>query len=77
MSAQLDIDARTARPTLPETITSPNAKLVYYYVGVEGETTVADLQSDLGLPKLSLFSVLDSLHGAGHVERDGEHVRVV
>jgi len=76
MSAHADLDARTDRPTLPETISSPNAKLVYFYVDVRGETTVAELQSDLGLPKMSLFSVLNSLDGGGHVDRDGDRVRV-
>lgn len=75
MSAQLDLDARTDRPTLPDTINSANAKLVYFYVTVQGETTVSDLQTDLGLGKMSLFSVLDSLHGAGHVERNGQRIR--
>jgi len=45
-------------------------------VDVRGEATVSDLQSDLGLQKLSLFSVLDSLRGADLVERDGQRVRV-
>jgi len=76
MSAHADLDARTDRPSLPDTIESPNAKLVYFYVDVRGEATVSDLQSDLGLQKLSLFSVLDSLRGADLVERVGQRVRV-
>ncbi len=76
MSAHADLEARTERPTLPETISSPNAKLVYFYVDVRGEATVSDLQSDLGLPKMSLFSVLDSLDSENLVERDGQRVRV-
>ncbi len=74
--AKSDPDPTTERPTLPETISSPNAKLVYFYVDVRGEATVSDLQSDLGLPKMSLFSVLNSLAGEGLVERDGDRVRV-
>jgi len=76
MSARPDVETRTECPTLPETISSPNAKLVYFYVDVQGEATVSDLQSDLGLPKMSLFSVLDSLDGEDLVERDGHRVRV-
>lgn len=76
MSTYADRDARIDQPTLPDEISSANAKLVYLYVKMRGEATVSDLQSDLGLQKLSLFSVLDSLRGADLVERDGQRVRV-
>ncbi|NHN41601.1 MarR family transcriptional regulator [Halorubellus sp. JP-L1] len=60
-----------AKPeTLPEDITSPRAKLVYLYLDVTEDATVEDLQSCLDMRKIDLFSVLNSLTGAGHVSLD-------
>jgi DNA-binding MarR family transcriptional regulator len=75
MSAQLQLQKRTERDPLPDELNSPNAKLVYFYVDVCEETTIDDLQTCLGLQKLALFSVLDSLRKQGLVERDGDVVR--
>jgi|AntRauTorcE11898_2_1112593.scaffolds.fasta_scaffold21943_3 predicted ArsR family transcriptional regulator len=60
-----------ATPTVPPTIESPQAKLVYVYLAAEREATVDELADALELRKLGLFSVLATLEARGHVERDG------
>ena len=49
------------RASLPDRLDSPRAKLVYLYLATAGETTVNELQQTLGLSKLALFSILESL----------------
>ncbi|WP_435360343.1 TrmB family transcriptional regulator [Haloarchaeobius sp. DFWS5] len=68
---------RTNRSTALTQIDSPQAKLVYLYLDTAGETTTATLQTELGLDKLSLYSILSTLDRRGLVERDGlDAVRV-
>ncbi|WP_323675290.1 TrmB family transcriptional regulator [Halorubellus sp. PRR65] len=63
--------AAIAKPeTLPETIASPRAKLVYLYLDVTEAATVEDLQECLDMKKIDLLSVLNSLTSAGHVASD-------
>ena len=50
---------------VPDDITAPQTKLVYLSLHVCEEATVSELQQLLGLSKLTLLSVLESL-----VERD-------
>jgi DNA-binding HxlR family transcriptional regulator len=65
----------TAEPIeLPDEVTSPPAKLVYLYLLVRGTVTVDELGASLGLPKLTLFSILQTLAGYGLVVRDGDDV---
>jgi DNA-binding HxlR family transcriptional regulator len=59
---------------LPDEVTSPPAKLVYLYLLVRGTVTVDELGASLGLPKLTLFSILQTLAGYGLVVRDGDDV---
>jgi DNA-binding IclR family transcriptional regulator len=42
---------------------------------VRGESTVSDIATALGMTKLSLFSILDTLAGKGLVEGDGHEYR--
>lgn len=58
--------------TLPDDLASPRAKLVYLYLATTDGGTVGEIQASLGLPKLTLFSVLDALTGRGLVERRGD-----
>lgn len=58
--------------TLPDGLESPRAKLVYLYLLVAEDRTIAGIQEALGVPKLTLLSVLDALDGRGLVERDGD-----
>lgn len=46
---------------LPDRLDSSRAKLVYLYLAHTGEGSVTELQQALGLSKLALFSILDSL----------------
>jgi len=72
MSTQQAIQRSTA--ALPTELESPRAKLVYLYLADAGETTVDDVQTSLGLRKMTLFGVLDTLTSRGFVERRGETV---
>jgi len=47
--------------SLPDELNSPRAKLVYLYLTMAGDATVTELQRALGLSKLALFSILDTL----------------
>jgi DNA-binding MarR family transcriptional regulator len=58
--------------TIPDDIDSPRAKLVYLYLSVGGEQSLSDLRNDLGLPKITLLSVLGSLSSEGHVNREDD-----
>ena len=58
--------------TLPSTIRSPAAKLVYLYLDSAGPTTISELSAALEMRKLSLYSVLDALASKGLVDNDGE-----
>ncbi|WP_254525183.1 helix-turn-helix domain-containing protein [Natrinema caseinilyticum] len=57
------------RPAVPDEIASPEAKLVYLTLLISDETKATDLQRTLGLPKLTLLAVLDSLSTKELVER--------
>jgi DNA-binding IclR family transcriptional regulator len=64
------------RPTtrdraLPTELESPRAKLVYLYLRT-ATASLDDLQSDLGLKKITLYSILRTLRERDLVEkRDG------
>jgi DNA-binding MarR family transcriptional regulator len=62
--------------TLPTAISSPTAKLVYFYLDSAGPTTISDLADALEMRKLGLYSVLDALAGKGLVDNDGETYEV-
>lgn len=53
------------------TIVSPGGKLVYLYLWVENEATIDELHAALGVKKLTLYSLLQTLMAAGLVERKG------
>ncbi|MDL5363095.1 helix-turn-helix domain-containing protein [Halalkalicoccus sp. NIPERK01] len=53
------------------TITSSGAKLVYLYLWLENEATIDELHAALGLKKLTLYSLLQTLTATDLVERDG------
>ncbi|SNZ17171.1 hypothetical protein SAMN06269185_2908 [Natronoarchaeum philippinense] len=54
---------------------SPRAKLVYLYLSMSGWSTVSDIQHALGLQKIALLSILDTLDRNEFVERSGDAVR--
>lgn len=57
--------------TVPESLESPTAKLVYLALDGADRATADDLADSLGMQKLALFSVLGTLEGRGLVESDG------
>lgn len=60
---------RTQQARIPAGLASPQAKLVYLTVFVAGEATVSDLQRLLGMSKLTLLPILETLATNGHVRR--------
>ncbi|MDQ2051561.1 helix-turn-helix domain-containing protein [Natronolimnohabitans sp. A-GB9] len=57
---------------LPSDIAAPQTKLVYLSLLVKEEATVAELNELLGLSKLTLLSVLESLLSADLAQRTEE-----
>ena len=59
---------------VPDELSSAEAKLVYLFLLVRGTATVDELGDALDLPKLSLFSILQTLGKRDLVVRDGDTV---
>ena len=59
--------------TVPDEVTSPQAKLVYLTLLITDEARATDLQQLLDLPKITLFAVLESLATQDLVQRTGEY----
>ncbi|MFB6168531.1 MAG: MarR family transcriptional regulator [Haloferacaceae archaeon] len=73
MSAQTYADLAPDRSlTVPDSIDSPQAKLVFVYLTATAGATVDELHERLDLPRLSLFPVLDTLQTHDLVSRQGE-----
>lgn len=66
------IQQRTTPTTVPRTLQSPRAKLVYLYLSTHGGATIGELQDGLGMQKLSLYSILRTLIDGEFVSRDAE-----
>jgi hypothetical protein len=62
--------------TIPETVLSPTAKLVYVFVLTQQATTVDEICSSLRMKRLTLFGVLPSLLSKANVAREGDSVFV-
>ena len=58
----------TTSSRVPDELESPRAKLVYLHLSTAGWCTVPDIQQALGLKKITLFSILDTLDNRGLVE---------
>jgi DNA-binding MarR family transcriptional regulator len=56
-----------SQTTVPASINSPCAKLVYLYLSTHGATTVSELQDCLEMKKLTLYSVIRTLRDKGLV----------
>lgn len=70
MSVTQSMQKRTVT-AVPSELNSANAKLVYLFVDISAGASVDEMQSSLGLGKMALFSVLDSLSKQGFVEQRG------
>lgn len=58
--------------SLPDELESAQAKLVYLYLQTAGEATLADIERDLRVKRLSLYGILDTLRSRDLVSRDGD-----
>lgn len=58
--------------TIPTELDSPQSKLVYLYLTVEGEATIDELTDSLDMKKLSLYPTLNRLAKNGFVQQTGE-----
>lgn len=65
----------TQETTVPATLDSPRAKLVYLSLATGGAATVDELRQRLAMPKLALFSILQTLQQRDHVTREDDRYR--
>lgn len=56
---------------LPDTVDTAGSKLLYLYLSIENEATIDELQAALGMKKITLYSLLQTLRNADLVERVG------
>lgn len=59
---------------IPDELASPRAKLVYLYLTTARSATMDELQNGLGLPKMSLYTIVRTLRERELVKQDGETV---
>lgn len=57
---------------LPTDVESPRGKLVYLSLTNRESATVEELHTELGVPRITLYSVLKTLQSRGLVDRDGD-----
>ncbi|WP_276301434.1 TrmB family transcriptional regulator [Halorussus lipolyticus] len=60
----------TSARELPTELDSPRAKLVYLYLR-DGAASIDDLQTDLEVKKITLYSILRTLRERELVEKQG------
>lgn len=56
---------------LPDAFDTSGAKLVYLYLHVENEATIDELEAALGMRKVTLYSLLQTLTATDLVDRSG------
>ena len=57
---------------LPPELESARAKLVYLYLDVNGQARIDEMTEDLGLPMMTVCSLLETLEDKGLIDRDGD-----
>ena len=57
--------------SLPQEVSSPQAKLVYLYLDLSNGATVGELEETLALKKITILSILECLSERDLVERTG------
>ncbi|MFB6071647.1 MAG: helix-turn-helix domain-containing protein [Halobacterium sp.] len=57
---------------VPTSVESPRGKLVYLSLATRDSASVEELHGDLGVPRITLYSVLKTLQRRGLVDRDGD-----
>ena len=61
-----------SKPTMPAGLQSPRAKLVCLYLSTAEKATITELQEQLDMKKLSLYSILKTLQKRGVVSKDAD-----
>ncbi|WP_336344120.1 hypothetical protein [Halalkalicoccus ordinarius] len=56
---------------LPETLNTAGSKLVYLYLKIENEATINELHMALGMKKITLYSLLQTLTATELVDQEG------
>jgi predicted transcriptional regulator len=56
---------------LPETLDTSGSKLVYLYLQIKNEATINELHTALGMKKITLYSLLQTLTATELVDQDG------
>ena len=57
---------------IPTDLCSPRAKLVYLFLSVNGTSSISELQDELNMKKISLYSILKTLEKDDVISKDGE-----
>lgn len=55
------IQQSTTAVAVPDDLNSPRAKLVYLYLSTHGSATIGELQENLAMKKITLYSILKTL----------------
>jgi len=58
--------------TIPTSLQSPRAKLVYLFLSTNGTATINELQDGLNMKKISLYSILKTLRKQEIIAKDGD-----
>lgn len=68
---------RPSRITIPDSLHSAPAKLVYLYLHQVNTATIDELGADLGLSQLSVLPIIDCLIENEIVRRDGDDLQTI
>jgi len=63
--------------TIPTSLQSPRAKLVYLFLSTNGTATITELQDGLNMKKISLYSILKTLRKREIIAKDGDRYTLV
>ena len=58
--------------SVPSSLQSPRAKLVYLFLSTNGSSTITELQESLNMKKISLYSILKTLQKKDVISKSGE-----
>lgn len=64
-------EPRSIADPLPPVLDSSSSKLVYLYLRIADEATIDEMEGVLGLKKVTLYPLLQTLTAADLVERSG------
>jgi len=71
------ISQATQTHTIPTSLQSPRAKLVYLFLSTNGTATINELQDGLNMKKISLYSILKTLQKQDIISKDGDRYTLV